>query len=184
MSGVTQTEFARQSGVSKQYINKLVKMGKIPVLDNGRIDPDLARLALDQIRDPARSLGSEASDDAGERNPSRPASGDPSPEYDDEEPAASKGPSFNRVSIAHKGWQAKKAELEYRQAAGQLVDKGEVEREAFESARIVRDRMMAIPMEVAGALVGMSNEQEIAAFLRSKIRDALMETSAHVGIGA
>lgn len=197
MTGITQSEFARQTGVSKQYINKLVKQGKLPVLDSGRIDPDVARVALDKIRDPARRLGKDAPDGAGEsRNAPRSHTAvDPASDlfdvaaddYNEDGDAAAThrgNTSFNHVAIAHKGWQAKRAELEYKQAAGLLIDKGDVEREAFDVARAVRDRMIAIPAEVAGVLVGMANEQEIASFLRAKIRDALMETSAYVGVGA
>ncbi len=39
---VTQAEFARQNGWSRQYVNKLVKEGRIK-LKGGRIDPVAAK---------------------------------------------------------------------------------------------------------------------------------------------
>lgn len=56
MSGVSQAEFARQIGKTRQYVSKLVKLGKLPPNDDGSIDPVVGKAALAQMRDPARKL--------------------------------------------------------------------------------------------------------------------------------
>lgn len=73
--------------------------------------------------------------------------------------------------------------LHLRKEEGELVEKAEVDRQAFDCARIVRDRLMALPQEMAGTLVSMTDEKDIQLFLRNKIRDALMEAVGDVGAG-
>lgn len=49
MEGITQAEYARRRGVTRQTINEYVSDGRIALLPNGRIDPDAADKALDDI---------------------------------------------------------------------------------------------------------------------------------------
>ena len=52
---MTQTEYAAHIGTTKQYVNKLVRQGKISLVD-GKVDRDAADLALRGSSDPARRL--------------------------------------------------------------------------------------------------------------------------------
>ena len=160
---VSQAEYARRKDVSRQYINKLVQTGRIPTDEKKRINPDVADEVLRLDADPARKL-TEEDDDAGVDLETSPA-GD------------SEMVSFTRIRTAKEGFNAKLAELDYRQKAGQLVRVDEVEKETFETARLVRDRFLALPQEVAGALVNLNDENEIKKFLRLKIRDVLVDVS-------
>lgn len=178
---ISQAEYARRKGVSRQYIHRLITQGKIPTDDENRIDPDIADAALAQLSDPARHLNG----DLGDETDSGPAD-----DYDaDNAENAGSAPanghaSFARFRSAREGYQAQLAKLDYEERAGKLVRKDEVEREAFEVARQLRDRLLSIPQEISGTLVGMIDEKEIAKFLRAKIRDALMEASNDVSLGA
>ncbi len=51
---LTQKEYADRKGWSKQYVNQLVKKGRIP-LQGGKIDPVVADAALARDRDPTRA---------------------------------------------------------------------------------------------------------------------------------
>lgn len=53
---MTQTEWAKIKGFTPQYVNKLVKAGKIRLID-GRVDSAQADKALAAMRNPARALG-------------------------------------------------------------------------------------------------------------------------------
>lgn len=50
---ISQAEWARQQGVSRQYVSGLVKKGVIRLID-GKIDPAQAKNAVESIKDPAR----------------------------------------------------------------------------------------------------------------------------------
>lgn len=52
---ITQTEWARELGVSKQYVCYLVKKG-IVELEDGLIDREQANRAIEAIRDPSQPL--------------------------------------------------------------------------------------------------------------------------------
>ncbi|MCL6270277.1 hypothetical protein M3P05_10120, partial [Sansalvadorimonas sp. 2012CJ34-2] len=52
---VSQAEFARRNGWSKQYVAKLVKQGRIK-LEGGKIDPVAAKKAVDQLAEPSTAL--------------------------------------------------------------------------------------------------------------------------------
>ena len=57
MSGerITQAEFARRNGWTKQYVAKLVKQGRIQ-LEGGKIDPVAAKRAIGQLAEPSTVL--------------------------------------------------------------------------------------------------------------------------------
>lgn len=169
MATVSQAEFAAAIGKSRQYVHKLVKAGKLPVADDGNLDPDICKAVLAQMRDPARTLAAQ--------NKGLAALLDDEP--DDAVPAT----TYNQAALIHKLAQGQMMQLQLRKEAGELVEKAEVEREGFDCSRIVRDRMMALPQEVAGELVGMTDEAQIRLYLKNKIRDALMEASANVSEG-
>ncbi len=171
MTSITQAEFARQIGKSRQYVGKLIKEGKLPQEKDGTIIPAVGLAALEQMKDPARELA--------RRN-------DLNGDFDDDDDDAApekKGSNYNDAAIVHKIAQGKLAALAYEREAGNLVEKSEVERQAFDCARLVRDRLMLLPQEIAGTLVSMTNENDIQLYLRNKIRDALMEAGNNVSAG-
>lgn len=51
---ITQAEWARCRGFSRQYVTQLIKMGVVRLID-GKIDPDQADAALAAVREPARA---------------------------------------------------------------------------------------------------------------------------------
>lgn len=53
--GMTQVEYAEHRGCKKQYINRLVREGKIPVDANKKINPVTADAALANLADPSRA---------------------------------------------------------------------------------------------------------------------------------
>ena len=63
---VSQAEFARQNGWSKQYVAKLVKQGRIR-LEGGKIDPVAARQAISALAEPSTALRQPPADSANKR---------------------------------------------------------------------------------------------------------------------
>ncbi|MEZ0263037.1 MAG: hypothetical protein ACAH80_18675 [Alphaproteobacteria bacterium] len=174
MTGVTQAEFAKDIGKSRQYVNKLVSAGKLPTLDDGKLDPVVCKAVLSNMADPARRLA--------RRNMGPQIDNLLDDPLDDAPPVANKA-SYNDAALFHKQTQGQLLHMQLRKEAGELVEKSEMDREALDCARIVRDRFNSLPQEVAGELVKMTDERQIMLFLRNKIRDLLMETLGDVGIG-
>ncbi len=174
---ISQAEYARRKGVSRQYIHRLITQGKIPIDEEKRIDPDIADAVLAEMADPARRLNDEPEDEDATIPEETYTEGGGAP-------TGNGHTSFAKFRSAREGYQAKLAQLDYEERAGKLVKKDDVEREAFDAARLMRDRFLSLPQELAGTLVNMTDEKEIIKYLRGKIRDALMDASNDISLGA
>ncbi|HRI38457.1 MAG TPA: hypothetical protein PLO50_07870 [Nitrospira sp.] len=147
---ITQTEYARRKGWSKQYVHQLVTKGRIE-LEAGLIDPEAADLSLAQSRDPARTPVIEADTKA------RPPETGATREYssaagmskaneprDDprSSPMPSIGSSFSKARAVREHYRAKRERLEYEQMAGLLLPVDQIEDAMFTAGRAVRDSLM------------------------------------------
>lgn len=63
--------------------------------------------------------------------------------------------------------------LELERLRGNLVDKGEVQREAFRLGRLVRDRLQAIPDRIAATLAALDKPAQVHELLHVEISKAL-----------
>jgi hypothetical protein len=138
---LSQKDYADARGWSKQYVNQLIKKGRIHLVD-GQIDPEQADRALGRTRDPSR-VAAFRSDGMGESGNA--ATG---PELD----AARIHGSFAKARTVREHYRALKERLEYEQAAGNLISKAEVEDEHFTLARMTRDRVLQGMHDIAGTL--------------------------------
>ena len=73
-------------------------------------------------------------------------------------------------------------ELEVAELRGELVRKAEVETAAFETHRIVRDRLLGLPQEAAGQFVGLSDEGEASRLLESLITKCLHGLASEMAV--
>lgn len=158
MTMMTQVEFARSLGKSKQYINKLVRTGKISLGPDGLIDPEAATAALKKSADPARKIVT--------------SSGTPSPSSPSEN-----GEGYYDARTKRESIRAKVEELKYRRTSGELVDVAEIESELKGVFRDLRDRLQALPTTWKGRLVSMTDEREIQIYLSEQIRLVLEDIS-------
>lgn len=111
---ISQVEYARLRGWSKQYVGQLVAKGRIPLV-GGMVDPTTADAALAQHYDPGRSArfrgDRQARDDDG---------GAPDPD------GALKGP-LAKARTVREHFRAMREKLEYEQLAGSLVSRSQIE---------------------------------------------------------
>lgn len=140
---LTQKEYARRKGWSKQYVNQLVKQGRIPMV-NGRIDPMTADAALAGFRDPSRdeSFRSDKMNQTTNDTVSG-ASADPIPGLQG---------TFTKARTVREHFRAMREKIEYEAAAGQLVSRTEVETAAFEVGLRFRHSMTMAAKEIARAI--------------------------------
>lgn len=88
------------------------------------------------------------------------------------------GPDGETTSLAasrakREAYEAELARLKYEQQAGTLVEAEAVKKEAFKTARIIRDGMLNIPDRVSAELVGATDSFVIHRRLTEEIRKAL-----------
>ena len=152
---VSQSEYARIKGCSKQYISKLIKSGKI-TLTKGKIDVEKVTNELKQIAEPARELI-----EVEKKN-------DPLNSID-----TSGLNAFAKARTAREIYKAKLLKLEYEKKAKLYVDFSKTEKEIFEAARAARNLLNLIPDRVAGVFASTTEEDKIKKLLKQEIKIAL-----------
>ena len=138
--GITQSEYARLRRVSRQIISRQVQLGIITLLPNGNIDPAKADKQLEDNLNPAfaQTQDNKKAPTAFSR---KQAVGDKSKT------------TFAKAKTIEKGYQAKLAELAYKEKVGDLVNANDVKIAAFDIARKVRDNMLNIPDRIIAQLI-------------------------------
>jgi len=184
MELVSQNQLAQKLGVSRQYISKLVKKG---VFDNcfegKKLKLDCAKKAYEENRkifvretklekvkkEVIKKTPAEIKQDKEVFNEQ---SVDEFAELllDVDKPAL-------KVAIIKEYWAGKLNELKFLKEKGKLIEKDEVEREFYEIALMVKEKLLNIPMRVSNELAGKSDEFEIRQVLEDEIKQALEDLS-------
>ncbi|HFB98051.1 MAG TPA: hypothetical protein ENJ62_02830 [Bryobacterales bacterium] len=176
---ISQSEYARRRGVSRQYVSRLVKEGVIR-LKNGKVDPAQADAALAARRDPARPLRRKKPKTDTKRT-SQAATQDSSVSVDAATlPGSAAGDlpkMLLKTRIKSELEKGKLLEIKARVEAGKYVDADEVKVAAFNKARIVCDGLLNIPDRLAALLAAESDEHKVHKLLASEIRAVLEELS-------
>ena len=77
----------------------------------------------------------------------------------------------SKASRAH--FDAKSAELDYRERLSELVEAEQVGKEAFEMAKLLRDNFLQLPDRLAPMLTASTNETEVHKLLLNGITEIL-----------
>lgn len=167
---MTQKQYAAARGWSKQYVNQLVRQGRIR-LHNGRIDPIEADRSLARNKDPARDPRLRTGANTANASTADQSRGTPS--------ASETAPHtpFVKARTVRENYRALRERLEYETLAGKLMDKSEVQTAAFEAGRLYRDTILATANHI-GLEMEMKfgvNAREAAELARAQISKALTE---------
>lgn len=179
----SQKDYADHIGKTKQYVNKLVKNGKIPLRPDRKIDFAEADFALNRLADPAR-----------QQTPVTPPVSPSVPASDLFEAAPTMqqtaAPTFADVKTAREGYQAKLSKLQYEREIGKLVNKAELEKALVSAGRSIRQKLDALPAW-AGELFALvqdgGSEIEVRKFLKSRVHEleeTISENLAEAANGA
>jgi hypothetical protein len=164
---VSQAEYARQRGVSRQYVGQMVAKGIIG-LSNRKVDTAQADAALAAFREPARPER-RFKPDAPVQMPAALPSPAPQTHSGDLPTLLLKSRIKSEVE------RAKLLEIKARIEAGKYVAVEDVKAAAFNRARVVRDALLNIPERLAAMLASESDERRVHQILATEIRTALEE---------
>ena len=89
--------------------------------------------------------------------------------------------NLNQAKTVSEILTAKLKEIQYKKETGELVEKKEVEKEAFELGRRVRDAVLSVPDRVASIVASMSDSNAIKELLNNELRHALEILKAENG---
>ena len=165
---LTQKEYAKRKGWSKQYVHQLVKKGRIP-LQGGKINPAVADAALARDRDPAQDQAFRAPPMANEAALGLPGQLETSGHHG----------SFTKARTVREHFRALRERLEYEQQAGKLVPVEEVEAACFEAARSFRDSFQNAAVRIGQTIAGKFkvDEQEVVEITTTEITTTLTKLS-------
>jgi hypothetical protein len=146
---VSQYEWAKRSGFSKQYANRLVKAGTIRLI-NGKVDINEANAILASTKNPSRVEMRRGVQNVSDLST-----------------------LLLKTRIKNEMEKGKILEAKARAELGELVPVEDVKTAAYNKARVVRDNLLNIPDRVASQLASLDNEKKIHEILLNEIRAVL-----------
>lgn len=154
MALISQSEWARRQGFSKQYVGKLIKLGKIKLVD-GKIDEYTANAELESQRhvDLPQQRKSQGTYFV----------------QDDVHKLLVKTKLKNEIE------KGKLLEARVKAETGELVRVEEVRSAFFAKGRIVRDGILNIPDRVSSLLANIDDAAKIHEILSQELRTVLEE---------
>lgn len=181
---VTRAELSRQLDVTKPYITKLVKKGTLTFNDKGLIDLDVAKKAIEDAADPTRAYKKKTNnniqdsdeddiqfvDDDGEVSVSRIFNLD-------QEKVINNVEGMNYTESRTKNEQAKliKNIIDQKIALKKLVEKKDVEMQAFAIGKVLREGLLLIPARISAQLAAETDEQTVFKIIEKEIKEKLNE---------
>lgn len=188
---VSQKAFAEKVGRSAVWINRLVKQGKLPSNEKGKIPLKAGLVAFEAAKVPGydgnRAWGEQQRKAGKAKKAAKKAVKQPQEVLVDlpDDPESILGDmdvnnltiaeineQFNRAKLAEKTYQARLKELEYKEASGQLIPIGDVEADAASTGAEVRERLLSIAPRIAGVCEGKT-AREIERIVEDAVNEAL-----------
>lgn len=156
-------DYAKHRGVSRQAVHKAIAEGRIELVQ-GRINREIADR---EWAANTTDSGSAAGGPGAAASPRTGAGGasDPTPRL-----------SYNEARTAWQWYRARIAQLDYEERAARLVDAEKVKQAAFEQARRLQEKIMAIP-DGLGPIIAMKPRAECTRILQLALRQALEEAA-------
>jgi transcriptional regulator with XRE-family HTH domain len=164
---VSQAEFARQIGTSRQYVNRLVRERKIPTIGR-KIPLRRALRAYTAGKDPRQEVGAELRGHG---------------QHDAPEGSVELSQRIKMAQLRHRTAKTKLAELELEERAGRLVSVDEVRADARRTAALVRTRLLAMGDRLAQQLAcDCRRAVEVKVLIEREVSDAIsgLRESSHV----
>jgi len=174
--GMTQSEYARRIGKTRQYVNKLVKLGKIPLGAGGRIDPALADAALEVALDPAREVDKKGPGEVDSLQ------NDQAESVNQSGDRQKGGLTYHRARSLRENYRFLLTKVEYQERVGHLVRLQDVNQALTDAGRLIMNRLLNWPSKLAPILAAESDERRINEVLMREARALLKEF--HESLGA
>ena len=190
---VNQAEFARIVGVSKPYITKLVKTGKLKLNENGKLNLEESKKILSSSKNPSFDANREhAQKQKGvplkERVEKSTAENIPKQETpkttnNDSEDLGNTVPNdmfkinilFNKARAAEKVALAKLRDIDVKIKKGELLEAETVKREAAEVGNLITQKLYNMVYKLAPLLVGVETQKQAKDILESEVEIVLEE---------
>ena len=146
---VSQAEYARHRGVSRQYISRLAKAGVL-VMRGGKVDVAASDAVLDDRPEEISEAATSGPVEAGAQTT-----------------------TYAQAKLADMLFRARLRKLEYETKSGKLIPTDEVKVVWFKQARQIRDKLLAMPAKLAPQLAAVSEVRAVRELLDAEIEGIL-----------
>ena len=188
---VNQAEFARNIGVSKPYITKLVKTGKLKLNENGKLNLEESKKILSSSKNPSfdanrehaqKQKGVPLKERVEKAQSTKPINEKAKDLIDDEDTKDLDSESmykinilFNKARAAEKVALAKLRDIDVKIKKGELLDAETVKREAAEVGNLITQKLYNMVYKLAPLLVGVETQKQAKDILESEVEIVLEE---------
>ena len=188
---VSQAEFARIIGVSKPYITKLVKTGKLKLNENGKLNLEESKKILSSSKNPSfdanrehaqKQKGVPLKERVEKAQSAKPLNEKAKDLIDDEDTKDLDSESmykinilFNKARAAEKVALAKLRDIDVKIKKGELLDAETVKREAAEVGNLITQKLYNMVYKLAPLLVGVETQKQAKDILESEVEIVLEE---------
>ena len=188
---VNQAEFARNIGVSKPYITKLVKTGKLKLNENGKLNLEESKKILSSSKNPSfdanrehaqKQKGVPLKERVEKAQSIKPLNENEKDLIDDEDIKDLDSESmykinilFNKARAAEKVALAKLRDIDVKIKKGELLDAETVKREAAEVGNLITQKLYNMVYKLAPLLVGVETQKQAKDILESEVEIVLEE---------
>ncbi len=131
---VTQSEFARRIGASKQAVSKAIERGRIQKTASGKIDYDSQVIAWEQNRRPEKDHRSRGSSTGGNQ---------------------SKDDTYQKLLAINKQIDYKLKELKYKIQQEEVISKENLQKRYGPKLTLIKNHIMALPARHAHTLASL-----------------------------
>ena len=146
---VSQAEYARHRGVSRQYISRLAKAGVL-VMRGGKVDVAASDAVLDDRPEKISEAATSGPVEAGAQTT-----------------------TYAQAKLADMLFRARLRKLEYETKSGKLIPTDEVKVVWFKQARQIRDKLLAVPTKLAPQLAALTEVRAVRELLDAEIEAIL-----------
>ena len=188
---VNQAEFARIVGVSKPYITKLVKTGKLKLNENGKLNLEESKKILSSSKNPSfdanrehaqKQKGVPLKERVEKAQEARPPKNEKTNLIDDDDTKDLDSESmykinilFNKARAAEKVALAKLRDIDVKIKKGELLEAETVKREAAEVGNLITQKLYNMVYKLAPLLVGVETQKQAKDILESEVEIVLEE---------
>jgi hypothetical protein len=167
--GISLRAYARARGCSLTAVQKAIASKRITPLADGTIDAERANREWSKNTFAGQTIREAAP--APERIP---------PMHESPAPAGDPVTAYLRARAVKESFQARTAELDYKERAGKLIDAARASEYAATFSAIVKDGLMAMPDRLAPMLAAVDDEKTIHRMLGAEITALLRKVSKSV----
>lgn len=154
MTKMSVSDYAKHRGVTHHAVQKAISSGRIQGAKTGKSKN--AKVMVDK----------EAADATWDKNKSLPNQGNGQPQSSD-------GAVYSKARAAREAFNAKLAEIEYREKSGQVVDTDKAKILFFNIAKTVQQNILNIPDRISAIVAAENNPKVVHDIISHELRVAL-----------